>query len=95
MADIDERSFIAKLWLIASVADAVPLSRIGEMRCGDSGLRQWAVCVTLPASPKTVTHAWRNAAVGAALYVYVVRRMVAAGDDRWTADWRRMASAPE
>jgi hypothetical protein len=56
-ADIDGRSFVAKLWLIASVADAVSLSRIGEMRCGDSGLRQWAVCVTLPASPKTVTHA--------------------------------------
>ena len=71
MADIDERSFVAKLWLIASVADAVPLSRIGEMRCCDSRLRQWAVCVTLPASPKTVTHAWRNTAFGAALYVYV------------------------
>ena len=69
VADIDERSFVAKLWLIASVADAVSLSRIGEMRCGDSGLRQWAVCVTFSASPKTVTHAWRNAAVGAALYV--------------------------
>ena len=58
-------------------------------------MRQWTVCVTFSASPKTVTHAWRNAAVGAALYVYVVIRMVAAGDDRWTADWRRMASAPE
>ncbi|WP_209005490.1 hypothetical protein, partial [Steroidobacter agaridevorans] len=66
--------------LIASVADAVALSRIGEMRCGDSELRQWTVCVTLPASPKTVTHAWRNAAVGAALYIYVVRRMIAAGE---------------
>ena len=95
MTDIDGRSFVAKLWLIASVADAVSLSRIGEMRCGDSRLRQWAVCVTLPASPKTVTHAWRNAAVGAALCSYVVRRIVAAGNDRWTADWRRMASAPE
>lgn len=30
VADIDEGSFVAKLWLIASVADAVPLSRIGE-----------------------------------------------------------------
>ncbi|MDY6945726.1 MAG: hypothetical protein SXG53_08405 [Pseudomonadota bacterium] len=34
VADIDEGSFIAKLWLIASriasFADAVPLARIGE-----------------------------------------------------------------
>ena len=79
MADIDGRSFIAKLWLIASVADAVSLSRIGEMRCGDSGLRQWAVCVTLSAAPKTVTHAWRNAAFNAVLYLSVAVRMIAAG----------------
>jgi len=58
---------------------------VGEIRCCDKRLRQWAVCVTFSASPKTVTHAWRNAAFGAALYVYVVRRTVAAGDVRWTA----------
>ncbi|GFE80868.1 hypothetical protein GCM10011487_28680 [Steroidobacter agaridevorans] len=93
--DIDGGSFFAKLWLIASVADAVALSRIGEMRCGDSELRQWIVCVTFSASPKTVTHAWRNAAVGAALCSDVVRRIVAAGVHRWTANWKRKATAPE
>lgn len=52
---------------------------VGEIRCCDKGLRQWAVCVTLSAAPKTVTHAWRNAAFNAVLYIGVAVRMIAAG----------------
>jgi hypothetical protein len=37
--------------------------------CCDKRLRQWTVCVTLSAAPKTVTHAWRNAAFDA---VYIL-----------------------
>ena len=33
---------------------------VGEIRCCDKRLRQWAVCVTFSAAPKTVTHVWRN-----------------------------------
>jgi hypothetical protein len=53
---------------------------VGEIRCCDKRLRQWAVCVTLSAAPKTVTHAWRNAAFNAVLYIGVAVRMIAAGD---------------
>jgi hypothetical protein len=44
---------------------------VGEIRCCDKRLRQWAVCVTLSATPKTVTHAWKNAAFNAVLCIRV------------------------
>jgi hypothetical protein len=31
---------------------------LGDWRCSDNELRQWMLCVTFSASPKTVTHAY-------------------------------------
>ena len=66
---------------------------VGEIRCCDKRLRQWAVCVTFSAAPKTVTHAWRNAAFNAVLYIRVAVRMIAAGIRPLDSGIRKMGAS--
>jgi hypothetical protein len=68
---------------------------VGEIHCCDKRLRQWAVCVTFSAAPTTVTHAWRNAAFNAVLYIDVAVGMIAAGYDRWAADKKDGRQRPQ